>query len=126
METRRREKALVVDDNTEALFAVGAIVRAMGFDVDEADGPLAALALFDASRYDLVISDIRMPGDIDGVQLAQILKKKTAGIRIILMTGYDGDLSDGADQFTLLRKPFSLLDIKAALKWRPTSNGETI
>ncbi|MGE3335881.1 MAG: response regulator [Rhodospirillaceae bacterium] len=115
MNTQGRERALVVDDNPAALFAVSAVVDGMGFEVDEADGPLAALALFDSKRYDLVVSDIRMPGDMNGVQLAQILHQKNADLPIILMTGYDEHINDGTQQFVVLRKPFEARELKAAI-----------
>lgn len=122
MTTQECERALIVDDNPAALFAVSAIFQGMGFEVDEADGPLAALALFDTKPYDLVVSDIRMPGDMNGVQLAQILQKKNADLSIILMTGYDEHINDGAEQFVVLRKPFEPRELKAALKW-PARSG---
>ena len=112
----------MVDDNEAALFAVSAVVQGMGFDVDEADGPLAAMRLFDAHPYALVVSDIRMPGDINGVQLAKILQKKDAGLSIILMTGYDEHLGDGAEHFPVLRKPFEPRELKAAIKRRTAGN----
>lgn len=118
MNTQERERALVVDDNPAALFAVSAVVDGMGFEVDEADSPSAALALFDAKRYDLVVSDIRMPGGMNGVELAQILHKKNADLPIILMTGYDEHINDGAKQFVVLRKPFEARELKAAIKPR--------
>lgn len=116
MDTRGRERALVVDDNPAALFAVSALIDGMGFEVDEADGPFAALALFEAKHYNLVVSDVRMPGDINGLQLAQILHQKNADLPIILMTGYDEHINDGADQFVVLRKPFEARELKAAIR----------
>lgn len=116
MEMQVRERALVVDDDAGVLFAVSAIIQGMGFEVDEADGPRAALALFDAKPYDLVVSDIRMPGDVNGVQLAQILQKKDADLSIILMTGYNELMQDGAQHFPVLPKPFEPRDLKAAIK----------
>lgn len=120
MDTQERERALVVDDNPAALFAVSAIFEGMGFEVDEADGPQTALALFAAKSYDLVVSDIRMPGDMNGVQLAQMLQKKNPDLSVILMTGYDEHIKDGAERFAVLRKPFEPHELKALLK-RPIS-----
>lgn len=122
MDTQERERALVVDDNPAALFAVSAVVDGMGFEVDEADGPQTALALFDAKHYNLVVSDIRMPGDMNGVQLAQILHQKNAALSIILMTGYDEHVNEGAQQFVVLRKPFEARELKAAIKRQAAGN----
>lgn len=109
---------MVVDDDVGVLFAVSAIVQCMGFEVDEADGPRKALALFDAKPYDLVMSDIRMPGDMNGVQLAQILQEKNAGLSIILMTGYKEHIHDGAEHFPIIPKPFEADELKEAIKRR--------
>lgn len=118
MDAQGRPRALVVDDNPAARFAVSAVIDGMGFEVDEADSPRAALALFDLKRYDLVVSDIRMPGDMDGFQLAQILHQKNAELAIILMTGFDEHINDSAQQFVVLRKPFEARELRAAINPR--------
>ncbi len=116
METKIRERALVVDDNPAALFAVSALIQGMCFEVDEANGPLAAIALYEARSYDLVVSDIHMPGGIDGIQLGRIIRRKNAAQAIILMTGHAEHLNAGAGEFIILAKPFESADLRKALK----------
>lgn len=116
MQPNVRERALVIDDNPAALLAVSELVQRMGFDVDEADGPLAAMELYASKTYDLVVSDIHMPGDIDGVQLARIIRRRNADQSIILMTGYAERLGTDAGEFVILAKPFGSADLLKVLK----------
>lgn len=116
METKVRERALVVDDNPAVLLAVSELVQGMGFEVDEADGPRAAMELYRAKDYHLVVSDVHMPGDIDGIQLARIMRRKNAKQSIVLMTGYAERLGVGAGEFPIIAKPFEAKDLRNVLK----------
>jgi CheY-like chemotaxis protein len=115
LDINARARALVVDDNVAALFAVSAMCQSMGFDVDEADGADAALALYEAKTYDLVVSDINMPGEIDGIQLARRIRRKNANQSIILMTGCGERFGSGAAEFVILAKPFGVEDLRKIL-----------
>lgn len=116
MEVGARERALVVDDDTGVLFAVSAMIQDLGFEVDEAQNADSAIKLFETKTYDLVVSDINMPGDIDGIQLARIIRRKNVKQPIILMTGYSERIDDGAREFIVLAKPFGVDEIKNVLK----------
>ncbi|MFC5459636.1 response regulator [Massilia niabensis] len=70
-----------------------AVVRALGdsgFEVLVADNGEAALRLLESEgcRPDVVFSDIVMPGQVSGVDLATILKQRYPGLPIVLATGY--------------------------------------
>lgn len=56
--------------------------------VDGAHDGVAALALFEQNRYDLVITDLRMPG-MDGLQLIERIRTLGKTLPIIILTGYD-------------------------------------
>ena len=56
--------------------------------VDAAHDGVAALALFEQNRYDLVITDLRMPG-MDGLQLIERIRTLGKTLPIIILTGYD-------------------------------------
>jgi CheY-like chemotaxis protein len=59
--------------------------------------------LMEGLQIDIVLSDIRMPGRIDGIQLAEWLRAARPSIPILLQTGYT-DVQTG--EFPVLRKPF--------------------
>ena len=64
-----------------------------------ADGPAALERLHGGERYDLLISDIVMPGGMSGVELARAAHARDARLPIVLTTGYAGErLSHGASE----------------------------
>ena len=65
-------------------------------------------------NFSLVVSDIRMPGKWDGVDLAQWIKSTFPGIKIVLISG--NDAPPELDDFIFLRKPFRLSDLQSVLE----------
>jgi signal transduction histidine kinase len=100
-------KILSVDDKSENLYMLEALLRGYGHEVDSASDGLLALQLAGRGRYDLIISDILMPR-MDGFQLCRELKKddRLRQIPFIFYTATYTDprdaafaLSLGADRF---------------------------
>ena len=84
-----------------------------------ADGPAALERLHGGERYDLLISDIVMPGGMSGVELARAAHARDARLPIVLTTGYAGErLSQGASELAwpLLRKPFRAEQLGTAVR----------
>jgi CheY-like chemotaxis protein len=71
--------------------------------VADADQALQALENED---FDLVISDIVMPGRYDGLTLARLLRETKPDLPVILVSGYAGEAGEASLEFTVLRKPF--------------------
>jgi len=91
------------------------IVRRKGFDVVTASDGLEAIDLFKNEKPNLVLADIRMPG-MDGIQMAEAIKKLDASIPIILFSGQMPNLIDDKleNRITcdhVLYKPFAQADI---------------
>jgi CheY-like chemotaxis protein len=87
-----------------------------GFEVTAAtDGDEALGFLREGRRFDLLFTDIRMPGATDGWQLARQARELLPDIRVIYATGL-GDAADGlADGERYVRKPYSIGDLHQAL-----------
>ena len=87
-----------------------------GFEVTAAgDGDEALGYLREGRRFDLLFTDIRMPGAVDGWQLAQEARQLLPELRVIYATGL-GDAADGlAEGERYVRKPYSLTDLHQAL-----------
>ena len=85
---RRRDSVLVVeDDETVRTFAVE-LLRDMGFQVMNAASGSEAMALLSgALHFDLLVSDVGLPGP-NGRQVADYARERLPDIRVILMTGY--------------------------------------
>jgi CheY-like chemotaxis protein len=85
MESRGR--LLIADDEELILLSTAELLRQEGYEVDCAADGMEALRLLGRQTYDLLISDILMPGNPD-LELVRSIPSLNRGIPVILMTGY--------------------------------------
>ncbi|RXG88634.1 hybrid sensor histidine kinase/response regulator [Bradyrhizobium zhanjiangense] len=108
---------LVVEDNIElANFAADGLTE-LGYNITLVDNATDALAelIVDANRFDVVLSDVVMPG-MTGLDLAQAVRDRGIGVPVVLTTGYSQALSqDGAAGFDLVQKPYSIEELSRVL-----------
>jgi len=108
---------LVVEDNVDvADFAVGAL-RELDYGVVLARNAAEAMAELehDAARFQLVFTDVVMPGT-NGLELARTIRTQFPKLPIILTSGYSELLAcDPGHGFTLLRKPYSLKQLAVVM-----------
>jgi CheY-like chemotaxis protein len=110
---------LLVEDEEIIREVTAEALRDLGYQVTEAeDGPHALAALqkaFQASGAEevrLLVTDIGLPGGMNGRQLADAARLLVPGLPILLITGYAGDAISGkgrlGPQMEILTKPFGL------------------
>jgi signal transduction histidine kinase/ActR/RegA family two-component response regulator len=115
---RSAARVLLVEDNDEVAALVREMLDELGFEVLRVASARAALgALANGRRVDLVFSDIVMPGDMNGLDLARETRARRLDIPVLLTSGYaEQAIHDAeAEGLTVLRKPYSLSDLSAAL-----------
>jgi signal transduction histidine kinase len=114
-----RAKILVVDDEANVLLTVVAILRQEGYDVDSAAGGAEALQAIRGRHYDLVLTDLKMPG-IDGLRVLEEVRKISPATVTVMMTGYAsvGTAVDAVQRgaYEYLLKPTEVADLKAAVR----------
>lgn len=101
-------KILLVEDNEEVAIATEPLLQTVGCTVRWAPSGDAARAIVDADphKFDIVVSDMAMPGELDGLGLAEHLRARHPHIQVVLMTGYTNQLQEAsARRFTVLAKP---------------------
>jgi DNA-binding NarL/FixJ family response regulator len=115
------KRLLVVDDEPNLLVAVGACLRAEGFDVVTARGGAEALVRVAETVPDLIVSDVRMPG-MDGYQFARQLRasSRTALTPVVFLTAKD-ETTDRIEGFragvdAYLTKPFEPDELVAVIR----------
>jgi CheY-like chemotaxis protein len=107
---------VVEDDDSVRQLAARALERA-GHSVDTAcDGDEGLQLIVEAEgRYDLVVSDIRMPA-MDGIEMSRQAAARYPGLRILLVTGFADQRERASDLdgiiVDVLLKPFSLASIR--------------
>jgi len=117
----QRRRILVVDDDARLLHVLSMYLAIEGYEVQTAADGLEALACIAASRPDLVILDVMMPG-LDGMEACRRIKDDpvTCHVPVILFTALSRDddvergRAAGADRF--INKPFSLIGLGAVIR----------
>lgn len=112
---------LVVDDDPLIRAVASRVLRAIGCAVEAHPDAEAALAAIDARRdaVELVLSDVTMPGRLDGIDLARRLADSDPAIPVVLMSGDPGSLAgDGrlGNVRAVLAKPFQIEELAAAVE----------
>ena len=113
-----KARILVIDDDAVACEFLQEVLLRDGYDVTAYTSALEALKQ-DLSKYDLLMSDIRMPG-MDGLQFLSEVQKKWPNLPVILMTAY-GSLETTMEAISLgawdyISKPFSPEDCRTLVK----------
>lgn len=107
------ETVLVVDDEPSVRMFVSETLGSCGYVVIEAADSLAGLQLLRSdTRIDLLVTDIGLPGGIDGRQMAETARLSRPGLPVLFMTGYvQPHILEGAAleaNTAVLTKPFAL------------------
>jgi two-component system OmpR family response regulator len=112
-------RVLVVDDDAYITDLIATGLRFVGFEVETAGGGREALAMIAASRPDLVVLDIAMPG-LDGLEVIERLRRDGVTTPVVFLTARDAPadrvkgLHLGADDY--ITKPFSLDELLARIE----------
>ncbi|MFC4314120.1 ATP-binding protein [Steroidobacter flavus] len=110
---------LLVEDDDDVAVMVSRMLGRLGYRVSRVASASSALATLEGdNQFDLVFSDIMMPGDMDGVELGRELRQRGANIPVLLTSGYADAASGRAESegFGVLRKPYSLAELAMLLK----------
>ncbi len=103
-------KVLVVDDDPVVRKSFDRVLSGKGYAVITAEGGEEALHKLDEERYDIVYSDIRMPG-MSGLEVAENVKARRPWTPVVIITGYGTDAAEArakaAGVSSFLHKPLS-------------------
>lgn len=106
---------LVVEDNLDSQYLVCEMLRAFGHDADGVGHPDDALARLAAKRYDVLFTDVSLPG-MSGVDLARRALGDNPALKIIFASGYGDTLLRHLDfPFQSLQKPYEIDQLQSAL-----------
>lgn len=114
-------KILLVDDHSDIRRLIR-ITLGKAFEVLEAEDGTTALTIARRHKPDLIVLDVMMPGELDGLQVLDAIKADPTLVqtRVIMVTArgqardYDDGIQRGADAYFI--KPFSPLQLVAAIK----------
>jgi two-component system phosphate regulon response regulator OmpR len=115
----RKKRILVIEDDAEMRSLLKDFVKEEGFDVDSVEDGSEAFRKLAKENFDLIISDLRMPG-LGGLEILPGLKKIQPGVPVILITAFGSEevhrraLERGADAY--LEKPIHFDGLKALIQ----------
>ena len=110
---------LVVDDDSSMRDALSESLEICGFAVDTAEDGAVALKMFAEGKYDVVVTDMRMPR-VGGMDVLREIKRQSPGTPVILATAYGTvntaveAMKEGASEFIM--KPFTLDDLEFIIR----------
>ncbi len=117
----RGETVLVVDDEPTVRMLVAEVLEDLGYTaIDAADGAAGLKALRSGARVDLLITDVGLPGGMNGRQVADAARGLRPGLKVLFITGYtenavfsQGHLEPGMH---VLTKPFAMEALASRIK----------
>ncbi len=95
----RKKSILLVDDEEIILNSFGMDLRKENYDVSLAINGKKAISLLNSNEFDLLVTDLSMPG-LDGLQVLKEAKKMNSLTGVIILTGY-GDMTSAIDALRL-------------------------
>jgi CheY-like chemotaxis protein len=108
-------RILVVEDNLDSQYLVCEMLRAFGHHADGVGHPDDALTHLAASGYDVLFTDVSLPG-MSGVELARKAVADAPAMRVIFASGYGDTLLRHLEfPYLSLQKPYELDQLQAAL-----------
>lgn len=116
-DTRDGRRVLLVEDDPLLSNVLQRVVAAVTPHVVMVTDGIAALAILREAPFDLVVSDLRMPG-ASGIQIAEWVQRERSGTRVVIMSGFVRESEETAIRAAgaeLLRKPFGASDLLARI-----------
>jgi CheY-like chemotaxis protein len=106
---------LVVEDNEDVAAFAETLLSELGHEVTRASTGEEALEIARRKRFDIVLSDVVMPG-MGGLRLAETLAKEQPELPVVLATGYSQDIVEGGSGGRpVILKPYRLATLSEAL-----------
>ena len=111
-------RLLLVEDDSGVAAVAQELLEGLGLEVRTAENALEALERLNAERFDMMLTDVVMPGGMTGIELARTSARAWPEMRIILTSGYAGEDVDAAladAPWPLVRKPYTSEQLAAVL-----------
>src|SRR5262249_52876260 len=111
-------QVLVVEDDDEVAALTVEMIHQLGYDTTRVSSAEAALgALADQRAVDIVFSDFMMPGSMNGVELAQEIRRRRPNLPVLLTSGFAeaARRSVGSQPIQIISKPYRMDELRDAL-----------
>jgi len=114
-----RLRVLAVDDEEPVAQVLGDLLAVLGQEVEIALGGAAGLERYSPERFDVVFTDLGMPG-VNGWDVVQAVKLRSPDTPVVVVTGWGAQIEGGALHARgadyVIPKPFSIEDVREVLR----------
>jgi CheY-like chemotaxis protein len=112
------ERVLIVEDDPAVLSLCLDMLASLGYRCDVASNAAGALHRLETDPdYDLLFSDVIMPGGMNGIELAQKAQERHPDLKVLLTSGYLGETGNRMQHdFPLIDKPYQCADLANRLR----------
>ena len=116
--SRGQQRVLLVEDDDHVAEMITEMLEALGYQSERAPtADDAIIKLERGQRYDILLSDMVMPGQRSGLDLVREISRRWPKLPALLMTGYSAAAASATkENLRLLLKPFALEDLSAQLE----------
>jgi len=119
-QAEEKTRILLVDDEEDIRIVLSIALSSSGYDVLSAKDGDEAIRIFAKTHPPIVLTDIKMPGMIDGIELLQRIKRENPDAEVVMITGHgDMDLAIQSlknEATDFITKPINVDALKASLK----------
>jgi DNA-binding response OmpR family regulator len=110
---------LFIEDDRISRRNIAAFMRYSGHEVHEAEDGEAAFELLSSTDFDVVISDLNLPGSINGIEILAAIRRLPRPIKTILITGFgseEDEIRAALIGATYIRKPLRFEELKRSIE----------
>jgi DNA-binding response OmpR family regulator len=104
--SERHAVILVVDDDGQVRDTICEMLAESGFRVETAATAWEAIALIDKKPFDMMVADIRLPGGVDGLQMAQHVRVRHPALKCLFISGKTEPIVCDPELDDFVPKPF--------------------
>ena len=110
-------RILVIDDDRYVRSLLADLLEAWGYEFDSAADGREGLRRFEPGRYQVVLTDLGMPG-LSGLDVVAGVRDRDPGVSVIMFTAFSGDLDTDRRRlgFMVVRKPLDIDDLRRAVR----------
>ncbi|MDB5727859.1 MAG: hypothetical protein JWQ00_1064, partial [Noviherbaspirillum sp.] len=112
----RKLRILVVEDNADAQEMACEMLALLGHEAEGVSTPAEALALLSQHRFDVLMTDYKLPG-MNGVALAELARRDNPALNIVFASGY-GEIMKSSQSLdaVILQKPYDVGQLRRAVE----------
>ena len=113
---RKHARILIIEDNPDVTEVTAALVMQLGYTIRLASNTDMALRILEQEAFDLVFSDIMMPGEMDGLEFANYIRRTWPTLPVLLVSGSNKRVEEAQKYFTTLQKPYQIAELDRAMQ----------